>query len=307
MEDGQGAPFAEPPSVAASSRWHVLRTRGGRLALISALAVIVIVTGVVVTVSTRRDGADVPGPTAASATPSAAPTAALPPRQAEASDGGVLRIVEQEFNQLHESVELTLTPGHGPGDPAQYKPVRAAIIVENTSKDQVAIAPTFIARYLDPAGRGVVEYAAKSDENTLTTDAIFPGERVGIAAYFNNSDTTVARLTVRAVDAAWLSPVDARPWVSTITATNVKTIRSGSPKAMIVAFTAHSGYPDMVAAVANAIYRDSSGKIIGSSHIGALDRQYFPSGTADGSITVTDWLPANLDESRTQVYLTRAG
>lgn len=80
-----------------------------------------------------------------------------------------------------------------------------------------------------------------------------------------------------------------------------------SPKATIVAFTAHSGYPHTVAAVANAIYRDSSGKVIGSSHIGPLDRQYFPSGTADGSITVTDWLPANLAESRTEVYLTRVG
>ncbi|MFC6020408.1 hypothetical protein ACFP2T_30090 [Plantactinospora solaniradicis] len=303
MESGPGTPNAKPAKVRVGSRHHVPGAPIGGMALVPVLAVLLLV----VFVATWWGGDETPDPGTAPATPIMVPPATPPARKAQASDGGQLRIVEQGFIQLRESVAQTLTPGRGPGRPERYMPVRAAIIVENTSRDQVAIAPSFIARYLDPAGKGIVEYAAKSDENILSTDAIFPGARVGIAVFFNNSDTTVRTMTVRAVDAAWLPPADARRWVSPLTATNVRTIRSGSPKATIVAFTARSEYPGPVTAVADAIYRDSAGRIIGSSDAGERHRQHFPAGTADGSITVTDWLPANLDESRTQVFLSRAG
>ncbi|MBF9132849.1 hypothetical protein I0C86_28400 [Plantactinospora sp. S1510] len=304
MESGPGTPSAKPAKVRVGSRHHVPGAPIGGMALVPVLAVLLLV----VLVATWWGGDDeTPDPGTASATPVIVPPATPPARKAQASDGGQLRIVEQGFTQLRESVTQTLSPGHGPGRPERYMPVRAAIIVENTSRDQVAIAPNFIARYLDLAGKGVVEYAAKSDENTLSTDAIFPGARVGIAAFFNNSDTTVRTMTVRAVDAVWLPLADARRWVSPVTATNVRTIRSGSPKATIVAFTARSDYSEPRSAVANAIYRDSAGRIIGSSDPSGGHRQHFPAGTADGSITVTDWLPTNLDDSRTQVFLSGVG
>jgi hypothetical protein len=63
----------------------------------------------------------------------------------------------------------------------------------------------------------------------------------------------------------------------------------------------------MVRALATAIYRDPSGTIIGGSHSEYIDRSYFPSGPADGSITVTGWWPATVDPSRVEVYLTRVG
>ncbi|MFC7478800.1 hypothetical protein ACFQX7_00280 [Luedemannella flava] len=228
--------------------------------------VAVLIAAVALAVSAVRDGGHViPTGAPTLAAPSTAAPTTLPAPSDRASDGGGLRIVEHGFTQLSITATLTLTPGYGPGRPEPYTPVHSAFIVENTSRDQVALSPTIVVRYLDRAGKAIVEYAAETADKRLTAEVLRPGQRVGIVDYFNISGRKVARVEVRAVGAVWLDPADPRASGSTITADGVSLIRTGVPEASIVAFTAHSAYPATVSAVANAVYRDRAGKILGAA------------------------------------------
>ena len=140
-----------------------------------------------------------------------------------------------------------------------------------------------------------------------------PGHRpaksrsVAIPDYFNIDSITIATMTARTGSPSWVSLSDSTTWVSRLVAADVTIIRTGSPNATIIAFQAHNEYLSTVTGVAYAVYRDAAGTILGSSHVPAYDPQYFPPGTSQGSITVTDWFPSQLDDSRTEIYLTRIG
>jgi hypothetical protein len=283
------------------------RTRRRRVMLICVLiGVVLIGTGIGIAVSVGRPGHPRGGPVTLSASPSTAPTA-FPGTTDQAADGGRLRLVEQGFTQLKQSVTRTLTPGYGPNHPEPYQPVRVGIVVENTSRTQVAAAPKITVRYLDQTGKPVPEQWSGNGAAS-GPGAVFPGQRVGYVAFFSIDAVTVSRVDVQVLGASWMAPTEAAGWTqSPLTATGASLQRTGSPKVSVIAFTAHSGYRGMIGAVPVAIYRDPSGKIVGGSHFDQiLGLQHYPPGTAAGSLTVTDWLPADLDPTHIDVYLSVA-
>jgi hypothetical protein len=282
-------------------------SRRRRWTVIAVVAAITVVGTVVVVAATRDHHATTSTAATPSASPSAGPTA-LPAPAATAADGGRLRVVEQGFTQLDESVTRTLTPGYGPKNPEPYTPVYLGIVVENTSRDEVAISPTIRVQYLDGTGK-VVPEGWSGNGAAAGAGTIFPGQRIGLRAMFSIDATPISRIEVTAVNAAWLRPDDAKPWGSRLTASDVALVHTASPRANIVTFKAHSEYGRMVSAVPFAIFRDASGKIIGAGSADSLQAKSFPHGVADGSITFDglgeSWLPANLDPARIEVYFTR--
>jgi hypothetical protein len=280
------------------------RHRGTVIAVVATLAV---VGTMVVVAATRGHHAATSTEATPSVSPSVGPTA-LPAPAATAADGGQLRVVEQGFTQLHKSVTNTLTPGYGPKKPEPYAPVYLGIVVENTSRDEVALNPTIRVQYLDGTGK-VLPEGWSGNGAAAGAGAIFPGQRVGLSAHFGIDATTVGRIDVTAVNAAWLRPAEVKRWASRLMATDVALLHTASPKANIVTFKAHSEYPGPVGATPFAVFRDASGKIIGASHIDSLQATSFPPGVADGSITFdglgNSWLPANLDPARIEVYFTK--
>jgi hypothetical protein len=185
-------------------------------------------------------------------------------------------------------------------------PVRVGIVVENTSRDEVAVFPRVAVEYLTASGEAAPEGWSGNGQPTGVA-AIYPGQRAGLAAYFSIDATVIKTVRVRATGAVWLARSDAATWASPVSATDVKLVHTGSPKASLVTFTAHSGYTDPVMVHPYAIYRDASGRILGSSDVDRIGALALAPGTSAGSIAVTDWLPPGLDPTRIEVYLHATG
>ena len=75
----------------------------------------------------------------------------------------------------------------------------------------------------------------------------------------------------------------------------------------IMSFTVHSDFANEVAGIPVAIFRDTSGRILGGTdeHLSTRASQSYPSGVSQGSIVVDRWYPTNADPSRTEVYIAR--
>jgi len=66
-------------------------------------------------------------------------------------------------------------------------------------------------------------------------------------------------------------------------------------------------YGGPVNALPYAIFRDASGRILGSTDTSRSTALELAPGDSVGSITVTDWLPAGLDTAHIEVYLRPTG
>ena len=277
----------------------------GRLGVVAAVAVALVAAGAVVAVG--RGSGDDPGDRAPVARAPKGPTSppVLLAANRAAPDGGEVRIVEQGFTQRYELVALTLTPGYGPGKPEPYMPAYTAIILENTSRSYAAMSVAVTIRYLDQAGRGIVEYGAKTDEKVLTTIAIGPGERRSVADHLNVSEVRAVTLTATVAPPGWMTLPDAQRddnyQFSRVTASDVTVLRTGSAKVIVVAFNAHSGSDRRLQFRTYVIFRDASGKLLGAIIVPYGENQVFLSGDTEGSVTITDWFPPTMDERRTEV------
>jgi hypothetical protein len=226
----------------------------------------------------------------------------LPAAKVVSDSGGQVKVVEQGYSQRFESVDRTLTPGYGPGNPEPYTPVQAAFVLENTSKDQVAVDLEVTVRYFDDAGHGVVESDQMPAARVLPLGSVWPGQRVGVTDFVNVDATKVVRMSVTVGAASWVAPTRLDPALRPhLWTTDVTTIPTGSSNVTILAFSTHNGGPNPLSARANALYRDKSGKLIGSSH--AYGQLYYPPGISRGSIALRpdDWIPPTADLTRTEI------
>lgn len=214
----------------------------------------------------------------------------IEPGSATAPDGGRLQVTDRGFTQRDK----------------RYLPVRAAIIIENTSKTRMAYLPTVIAHFLDPAGRSVMEFDEQEAGKRLVGGPIYPGGRTAITTYFHNGDQPIVDLKIEVVGADWSVLPPSSRGSAPLAAHDVTTIRSGADGLVVLAFKVHSDYSYQVKGLANAVFRDATGRIIGGTKREYETQDYLP-GVSPGSIVDSDWYPDNVDDSRTEVYLIRQG
>ncbi len=233
------------------------------------------------------------GRTDPASTPSARVSAPAAPstRATVASDGGGLRVVEQGLSTTR--------------DAAGKEMITYGIIVENTSKELLAAATDVRIRLIDASGATITDLVAGGNEVVRKIAVLFPGQRAGIAAdtYVDRSGTM--ELSVEIGDSTWLPAGDADSGLAKLTTSDVKTKRAISGPAATITFTVYSEYQELLDdPSAQAIFRDSTGKIIGGTGPARTNpRDQYRPGRSTGQINVKYGLPAGADDAQTEVYV----
>jgi hypothetical protein len=251
------------------------------------LAVTVLAVGTVVAGAYSRSyqgpsvPADIVPPSVRQAAWPGAGTERVLSHQGAASDGGQLRVVQQGFTRVNESGRSEIW---------------VALILENTSRTAVAVAPEVTVDDL-------------IDTETGDLGVVFPGERAGTVVQLMAGSGTPT-LTVQRTLATWVPLAAAARYdgslrtpaigAARLTATGVKATPAGTPGQVVFSFSVHNGYTDTVEASAQVIYRDAADAVIGGDG-DPYQELYYPPGDSPGSITLP--VPASFDPSRAEVYL----
>jgi hypothetical protein len=220
--------------------------------------------------------------------PTAGPTGPPVPA-AQAPDGGTVRVVEKGLSSMKDRDGKEM--------------VSYGIVVENTSKDAVAVKTSATVRIIDAAGKAITDRTARATDVQREIGVVFPGQRVGIGGDTYVDRPGAATLTIEIGAAMWLPPGNRVIPVAKATAGEVKTEHSGGSAALT--FTVTSEYDDLLDdPSAQAVFRDPSGKIVGGTapHRTAASDQYRP-GRSPGRINTTYGTPPGTDDSKTEIYI----
>jgi hypothetical protein len=258
-----------------------------------AVAVVLVLAAIVALVVWERSR-DTPDTTASP--PPSPPTtlpATLPAVTRQAPDGGEIRVVESGVSSGRNTLDQPM---------AQY-----GIMLENTSRGHVAVETEIVVTMLDAAGNPVVdqlESGAGRDGTRVkaVVSLAATGQRFGVGhETFVPPGTTVAAVKVEIGGARWYPTEAVRP--GKVTTNQVKTANDAAGKRVIVDFTVESTYPVDLIADASAIFRDSSGAIVGGTNPEDSGSGRYPPGSSRQRITTAAPLPDRADVTRTEVYV----
>jgi hypothetical protein len=259
-----------------------------------ATALVLLTSAAIGLVAARCGGDSSPGPTPGA---SGSHMPATPVKAAQAPGGGGLRVVESGVSMVSNSLGETM---------ATY-----GILLENTSRTQVAFDAQVVITMLDAAGRLVTDTFENSDRVTDNLRFALPGQRVGLGRYtYVPRGRTVASVRVEFGDAWWLPPADVR--IAPLTTSRVTTsvtqilIRGRYRPEVRVDFTVDNGYPIAVNRTPVALLRNAAGTIVGGT--GPEEKAesvfgHFTPGRSKGEIRSIGSPPPGMDLTRTEVYV----
>ena len=205
-----------------------------------------------------------------------------------APGGGGLRVVEQGFSQL---------------DPNQ-RTVSLGAVLENTSA-LVAYRARVTFSYADASGQSAV--MANSPELSLEIPVILPGQRVPVGTWSyvrkgtHSAAVPIADLRVLLGGLVWL-PRD--PWFAELSVRPQAIHRlAGDSSSGTVTYSVNSRFCRALTSRGVAmVFRNSAGAIVGGSiDLGSAHQTCAP-GTSVSHALVTQSLPADVDESKTEIY-----
>jgi len=235
---------------------------------------------------------------AGSACQSSEPDPPKPTDAASARDGGQIRVLETGFH-------MTPVPATAPG---MTNRAIAAVIVENTSKNQEAETTQIRIRLLDANGAPVF-HLGSAEEVQVSLPWIQPGQRFGIGYILTSDEKASANRTVTTmrVDVGksyWRSPHKAqRVAMSDL---HIQPRSDGGADLRYVA-TLPDGAAASPSDLAFRVYlllRDGTGKLLGGWPVGDVHPL---AGRSNGGETYTaeEWkknVPADADLGKSEVY-----
>ncbi|MFD0558245.1 hypothetical protein FB566_3544 [Stackebrandtia endophytica] len=202
----------------------------------------------------------------------------------ESSDGAVLELVESAVTVTEDST----------GPMASY-----AVVVSNPSVD-IALYTKLEIQLLDGGGDPVVDLDA--DREVVNRDAhlIMPGQTQVISNLTYIESDAVETIDVVLHGTKWAAADDRRFLPLTVDGVSAQADGDGA----VVTFTVDSPYGEKLPTVSTyAIFRDSSGTLLGgSAPIDADPLSYVP-GANDAVIEVSTGVPPEWDPGSTEVFV----
>jgi hypothetical protein len=213
-----------------------------------------------------------------------------PVKGVEAPGGGGLRVVESGVSMSTDSL----------GDPmATY-----GVLLENTSRDQVAYGAEISVTMLDASGQPVGDRIEKSTRVTKDLKVVTPQQRIGLGRYvYVDRGRTVTSVRVE-IGASWWRPA-AGTRIAPLTTSGLSAAVLEDERVVKVRFTVENGYPIAVKRVAMALFRDAGGAIVGGTGPEEVQASLgdFPPGRSPGEIESIGGPPPGVDLDRTEVYV----
>lgn len=203
----------------------------------------------------------------------------------EPGDGAQVEITESAFTVTEDSS----------GDPM----VSYAIILSNPGTD-IALYTKLEIQLLDADGEAIVDLDA--DRESVNRDAflIMPGQTQAVSALTYVESGDVESIDVALSGTEWADPEDDR--FMPLTADDVSAEADGNRA--VVTFAVDSPYDNELTAVSTyAIFRDSSGELLGGSAAIDADPLSYVPGINDGEIEVSGGVPPEWDPDSTEVYV----
>lgn len=253
---------------------------GRRTVILLALVVMVGTAGIVLTRGERQPGVDGIEWSRPSPTP---PRAEQLDSARTAPDGGRFEVVERGFTQHVEY------PG--------FAPVMTAVVVRNTSTSYAAVGGAVTLRYLDAKG-------VEIETRTVAAPTVGPGHR-GVVRHRTSTEGRVSRVEAEISWPGWGSPRQAELLhAEELTAGPTTVVATGNPRVTILRFTARNAGRSPVLAAPFAVFRDSTGRLLGADTDPVFDdMQYLRPGESQAAVVLSHWRPPNADLSRTEVQL----
>ncbi|MEV0649725.1 hypothetical protein AB0I28_31160 [Phytomonospora sp. NPDC050363] len=267
-----------------------LGTIGGLASKAASRTLIAVVAGVVLLAGAGcagRDGAD-PGSSASPDAEESYPLAAPP-------DGGEVRVVDKGFSA-----------GEKDGKPV----VSYGVVVENTS-GWVAYLAAVSVRMVDGGGETIEDTVSGTvgdggADGAVVRDvrAIMPGTQAVLGNSTFVGAEGIADLEVTVDGVQWFPVENDEHEFAELTASDVRTTWGEGRETATLDYTVNSGYSGELEKVwAEAVFRNGEGVIVGGTHPSGTVAGVHGPGASPGQIDVVGWVPSDVDDARTVVYL----
>jgi hypothetical protein len=238
--------------------------------------------------------AGVAGCTSHSGTPKATPSIRPVPNSSRAADQGQLRVVDYGFEMVQPDTSALET-----------NRVSFGVIVENTSKVQAAEGATLTIKLYDASNALV--FGASGGQGRPYSEhlaAVYPGQRGGVGDELGATDAaiagrTVVRMEVEVGTATWDTPDN----VATATATDIKATTDSTGRLTITCSIMWNQANPWTAPVADAVFYNAAGKVIGGQRRSSPATVIWPVGKSTQQVDFKRPPPKGADLSKTEVYI----